>query len=67
MTERTETGSEWWRNRMNLASLWEWLDNQDAAPGDGAAYFMRKPWKWDPEWERFQAYQARIGAPAVSP
>lgn len=45
----------WFAFHVNLAALWQWLDENGETPSDGPAYFMEKPWKWDSEWERFKA------------
>lgn len=47
----------WYANHSNLAALWAWLVENGETPSDGPSYFMEKPWKWTPEWERFQEAQ----------
>ena len=55
----------WWTDHNNLSALWTWMEESDGAPEDGPAYFMGKPWKWQPEWEMMQAEdEARVLANA---
>lgn len=49
-------GVKWYADHNNLASLWEWLGNHDNEPGDGPAYFMEKPWKWNLEYDAYLTY-----------
>lgn len=53
---------EWWEFHNNLALLYAWLDDRDAAPE--VVEFLEKPWKWTPEWEqRRSELIARTNAP----
>lgn len=42
----------WYRDPVNLAKLWRWLEDQGETPDD-PAYFLERPEKWDEEWQRF--------------
>jgi len=46
----------WYAFHDNLASLWTWLDEHGHTPGDGPAYFMEKPWKWNLEYDAYLAF-----------
>jgi hypothetical protein len=45
----------WYDDRNNLAALWSWLEDCHKLPADGPAYFMEKPWKWQDDWDSYQA------------
>lgn len=42
----------WYRDPVNLAKLWRWLEDQGETPDD-PAYFLERPEKWDEEWQRY--------------
>lgn len=46
---------KWYDSHSNLARLLEWLDKQDEANVEISwlCYYLEKPHKWTPEWERF--------------
>ena len=54
----TQDGA-WWSDHANLADLYEWLvehDRLDPSDARAVTYFLRRPWKWSPEWlERLRA------------
>lgn len=49
----------WHEYVANLHALWVWLENRGDQPDD-PAYFLEKPWKWEPEWNQMQ--RERVGA-----
>ena len=51
---------EWWREPQNLADLWCFLVEEGEAPSD-PAYYMEKPWKYEPEWERMKQTMRATG------
>jgi hypothetical protein len=59
-TPPTERGNEWWRNHLNLAELYEHLEESCSLDPAEVRYFLAKPWKWNSEWEEMRA--AKDGA-----
>lgn len=53
--------TKWWHDHMNLARLYRWLDDRGEISGDvdNIVYFLSKPWKWESEWLRMTAGDAR--------
>jgi hypothetical protein len=48
---------EWWLAHTNIAALYRWLvenDEIDERSTADVCYFLQKPWKWTPEWQRMQ-------------
>lgn len=48
----------WYDNPQNLALLIRWLDckcQTNNWEADHYAYLLEKPWKWQHEWDEFQA------------
>lgn len=48
---------DWWEDHDNLAELWRFLEDRGEQPND-PAYFLDKPWKWDPEYQQMRSEQA---------
>ncbi len=68
----TSPAPYWWEDHRNLAELFDWLRRDDCPEecatldvDDQAAvsYFLNKPWKWTPEYERMRISKTPTAPP----
>lgn len=43
---------EWYDDRLNLAQLARYMEQQDDSTCDDVVYMLEKPWKFEEEWRR---------------
>lgn len=63
----TDNREEWWLDHSNLTALMRWLIDEQEMTLDQVTYFLEKPWKWSPEWDRMRGVTKRDTERAPAP